>query len=122
MSAKKAPVHPIGRLAPEPVYYMRVWRSAALAIGMMAGMLVVGTLGYHLVDDFEWLDAFHQSSMLLAGMGPVKEINTTAGKLFDSIYAIVCALVMLGAAGILFAPVIHRILHRFHLEDAGSGP
>jgi hypothetical protein len=97
-----------------------VWYAAAVALAMMAVTLVLGTIGYHTVDDFEWLDAFHQSAMLLAGMGPVKEINTTAGKLFDSIYAIFCALVMLGAAGFLFAPVIHRVLHRYHIEDAGS--
>jgi hypothetical protein len=89
---------------------------------MMAGMLALGTLGYHLIDDFLWLDAFHQSAMLLAGMGPVKEISTVAGKWFDSFYALASALVMLGAAGIVFAPVIHRILHSFHIEDAGSDP
>jgi hypothetical protein len=108
-------------LAPKPVFLSRVWRSMALALLLIAGTLAVGTIGYHLIDRFDWLDAFHQSAMLLAGMGPVKEIDTVAGKLFDSFYALFCALVLLGAAGILFTPLIHRILHRFHLEDAGSG-
>ena len=120
MSARKALPKPAGTLAPSRVYYSRIWSMFSIAVAMMLGTLAIGTVGYHLVDDFDWLDAFHQSAMLLAGMGPVKEINTTAGKWFDSVYAIFCALIMLGAAGILFAPVIHRILHRFHLEDASS--
>lgn len=110
-----------GQLAPRPRFYSRIWWSLSVGLAMMAGMLVLGTLGYHLIDSFAWLDAFHQSAMLLAGMGPVKEINTVAGKWFDSFYALACALVMLGAAGIVFAPVIHRILHSFHIEDAGPG-
>ncbi|MFO1324770.1 MAG: hypothetical protein U1F15_11975 [Burkholderiales bacterium] len=106
-------------LAPRPRFLSRVWRSAGIAVAMMVAWLAVGTIGYHAVDNFDWLDAFHQSAMLLAGMGPVKEINTVGGKLFDSLYALACAVVMLGAAGILFTPVIHRILHSFHIEDAG---
>jgi hypothetical protein len=108
-------------LASKPVFLSRVWRSMALALLLIAGTLAVGTFGYHVIDSFDWLDAFHQSAMLLAGMGPVKDIDTVAGKLFDSFYALFCALVLLGAAGILFTPVVHRILHRFHLEDAGPG-
>ena len=128
MSARKAPPKTVaappgfhGQLAPRRRFYSRIWRSVSVGFAMMAVMLVLGTIGYHLVDDFEWLDAFHQSAMLLAGMGPVKEINSVAGKWFDSVFALLCALVMLGAAGIVFTPVIHRILHSFHIEDAGTG-
>lgn len=112
------PVAP--KLAPREIFLPRVARSTLLAMSMLVGTLLAGTVGYHLIDDFAWLDAFHQSAMLLAGMGPVKDINTTAGKLFDSGYALFCAVILLGASGVLFTPLIHRILHRFHLEDAGS--
>jgi hypothetical protein len=108
------------KLAPPSVLLSRVVWSTLIAFAMLLGTLVMGTVGYHWIDDFDWLDAFHQSSMLLAGMGPVKEINTTAGKWFDSLYALFCALMLLGASGVLFSPLFHRILHRFHLEDAGS--
>jgi hypothetical protein len=47
-------------------------------------------------------------------------VVTGHGKLFDSFYALFCGVILLGATGILFTPVIHRILHRFHIEDAGS--
>lgn len=108
------------RLSPPHVYMSRVWRCAWMALLMMTATLAVGTLGYRWIGGFEWLDAFHQSALLLAGMGPVKEVTSAAGKLFDSAFALACALVMLGAAGFLFAPIIHRVLHRYHLEDAGD--
>lgn len=117
MTARAA--SPLRGLAPRPRFYSRLWWSFLAGSAMIAATLAAGTVGYHLVDDFSWLDAFHQSSMLLAGMGPVREINTVVGKLFDSFYALFCAFVMLGAAGIVFTPLIHRLLHRFHLEDAG---
>ena len=44
--------------------------------------------------------------------------DTNAGKLFDGLYAIFCGIALLGVTGVLFAPFIHRVVHRFHLEDA----
>ena len=114
-------------VAPHPpplstsTFYARVRRAMALSGSLIGGTLLIGTLGYHLIDDFDWLDAFHQSALLLSGMGPVKENTSVAGKLFDSFYALFCGVILLGATGILFTPVIHRILHRFHIEDAGAG-
>lgn len=92
-----------------------------LSASLIGGTLLAGTIGYHVVDDFSWLDAFHQSSLLLSGMGPVRETLSVAGKIFDSVYALFCGVILLGATGILFTPFIHRILHRFHIEDAGAG-
>ena len=56
--------------------------------------------------------------MILGGIGPVAELRSTAGKLFAAAYALFCGLMFIVVAGILFAPVIHRFLHKFHL-DAG---
>ena len=106
-------------LLPYNKFLVRLRRSAGLSAMLISGTLLVGTVGYHLIDDFSWLDAFHQSALLMSGMGPVKENVSVAGKLFDSFYALFCGVILLGATGILFAPVIHRILHRFHIEDAG---
>ena len=105
-------------LSSRNTFFARVRRALALSGSLIGSTLAVGTIGYHLVDNFSWLDAFHQSSLLLSGMGPVKENASVAGKLFDSFYALFCGVILLGATGIMFTPVIHRILHRFHIEDA----
>jgi hypothetical protein len=66
------------------------------------------------------MDALLNASMLLGGMGPVGEIRSTAGKLFAAAYALYAGLVFLAAAGIVGAPLFHRFIHRFHLEESGA--
>ena len=56
------------------------------------------------------------ASMILAGMGPVDLLPNNGAKIFASFYAIFSGVVFLGAVGVLFAPLFHRFLHRFHLE------
>jgi hypothetical protein len=107
-------------LASASVHYARVRRAFAFAFAAMAIWLAIGTFFYHGIEELAWLDAFHQAALLAAGMGPVKEINTSLGKVFDSFYALFSGFVMLGAAGYLFAPFAHRILRRFHIEDGKS--
>jgi hypothetical protein len=72
--------------------------------------------GYWYFESLSWLDAFLNAAMLLGGMGPVESPQTPGGKLFAGIYAIYAGMVLLVTAGIFFTPVVHRFLHRFHLE------
>jgi hypothetical protein len=96
-------------------------RFGAMALFIILGSLVIGMVGYHLFEGLTWIDAFLNAAMLLGGMGPVTELHTTAGKLFAGFYALYSGLVFLLVAGVLFAPIIHRFLHRFHVEiDAGD--
>ena len=105
-------------LAPSDVFYLRVRRGATYALALVGATLACGMVGYRAFEHMSWLDAFHQSALLLSGMGPVVDIHSTAGKVFDSVYALFCGVILLASTGLMFAPVIHRILHRFHIEDA----
>lgn len=107
-------------LPPRKRFISRVRRAAKYAFALVAVTLAIGMVGYHGLENMSWLDAFHQSAMLLSGMGPVVDLKTTAGKLFDGVYALFCGVVLLAATGLLFAPVLHRLLHRFHIEDTGG--
>ena len=115
MSPPAARVHP---LAPRRVFYSRVRRAASYALGLVALTLAAGMVGYRVFETMSWLDAFHQAALVLSGVGAATEITSASGKLFDGVYALFCGVVLLAATGILFAPVLHRLLHRFHLEDA----
>ena len=64
-----------------------------------------------------WIDAFQNAAMILSGMGPVDILSTDWAKLFAGVYAIYSGLTLIGTAGVLIAPIIHRLLHRFRLED-----
>jgi len=108
------------RLLPRKVFVFRVLRSLALALAILGVSLGLGVFGYHLCAGLSWLDSLLNASMILSGMGPVNELDTVAGKLFASFYALFSGVVFITAVALLLAPVFHRFLHKFHLESGSS--
>jgi hypothetical protein len=97
-------------------YLHRIARSGGLASAVVLAALFPGVSGYHWIEGLPWVDAILNAAMILGGMGPVAVLHTTAGKLFAAAYALFSGLMFVVVAGLLFAPVIHRFLHKFHLE------
>ena len=81
----------------------------------------IGTVGYHVFGNLKWLDSFLNASMILTGMGPVDKMETDGGKVFSALYALFSGVAFLTFVGVLFAPVYHRFLHRFHLDAGNKG-
>ncbi len=94
----------------------RMRHAALLASGIAGITLVVGMCGYRFFENMPWPDAFANSSMILAGMGPLGNLNTTGGKIFAGCYALFCGLIFFTVITILLAPVFHRFIHKFHLD------
>jgi hypothetical protein len=103
-------------IAPEQ-FIVRLAYSGVIALALIAVSLLVGMIGYHQLEGLSWMDAFLNASMLLGGMGPVNAPVTEGGKLFAGLYALYCGLAVLLVAGVILAPIAHRILHRFHMES-----
>lgn len=108
------------KLAPLERFWGRMWRVALLGLSLLAVTLAVGAVSYHWIAGLDWLVAVHQAALLLAGMGPVETDLNNAGRVFEIVYAIVCGVMLIFATGLLLTPAIHRLLHRYHLEDAGE--
>ena len=106
------------RLAPISVFYMRVLKNILLASGILFICLLIGVFGYHYTANIAWLDAIHNASMILSGMGPVVEITTDGGKWFSSAYALFSGVVFITNIGIILAPTMHRLFHRLHIQDS----
>ncbi len=104
-------------MLPRPAFYARLARSAALAGGIVTVSLGIGMAGYHAFERLSWVDAFVNAAMLLSGMGPVNPLQTNAGKVFAGCYALFSGLAFITAVGVVFAPIFHRFLHKFHLES-----
>jgi len=104
-------------LLPRRRFLRRLLRHALVALTLLASSLGLGVLGYHFTEGLSWLDALLNASMILGGMGPVAQLHTQAGKIFASLYALFSGAVFLGIAGIVVAPLAHRLLHRLHLEE-----
>ncbi|HEY5545099.1 MAG TPA: hypothetical protein VIK50_03520 [Gemmatimonadaceae bacterium] len=86
------------------------------ATGLVLVSLLIGMAGYMHYEQLPWRDAFVNAAMLLGGMGPVESPQTAGGKMFAGLYALYAGLVFLVAIGIVLAPVVHRLLHKFHWE------
>jgi hypothetical protein len=104
-------------LLPRPAFYARLGRHALLGCGILALCLGVGMAGYHFLENLGWVDSFVNASMILSGMGPLDPIKTTAGKLFAGAYSLFSGVVFLTTVGFFLLPVLHRMLHAFHLES-----
>jgi hypothetical protein len=107
-------------LAPPEVFARRLLVSTAVGLALVIASLAVGMAGYHGYEGLPWIDAFLNASMILSGMGPLMQPATTGGKLFAGIYALYSGLAVLVIAGVIFGPVVHRFLHRFHIEAKGD--
>jgi hypothetical protein len=95
----------------------RLTRHALGALALLLATLGFGMAGYHWLEGLSWIDAYVNATMILGGMGPVDPLHTTAGKLFAGTYALFAGLVFLLGIGVVLAPVAHRAMHRFHLDE-----
>lgn len=95
----------------------RLLKAGGIAATMVAVMLGIGMAGYAGFEGMGAVDAFVNAAMILSGMGPVSELKTAGGKIFAGCYALASGLVVIIALGFVLAPVGHRFLHKFHVEE-----
>ena len=139
------------KLVPANVFIRRLIIIALVDIALIMGWVFLGTLGYMTTASMKPVDAFLNASMIAGGMGPVEDMSfeqeleirekfekadnvtekekadrlkkfSRPAKIFAGIYSILSGMLILAIFGILAAPVMHRVLHRFHLEPVeGKG-
>ena len=107
-------------LATPSVFLTRLAVNVGIVLGMVAVSLVLGMAGYHVFEGMSWLDAFLNAAMILSGMGPVADLQSSGGKLFAGFYALYSGLFLIIAAGIVLGPFLHRVMHKLHVPDDGS--
>jgi hypothetical protein len=105
-------------LLPRREFYVRLARSMCIGLLVIAVALGIGMVGYRAFESMSWVDAFANAAMILSGMGPVSPLQTDGGKIFAGCYALFSGLAFITGLGIVFAPAVHRFLHRFHVEEA----
>jgi len=106
-STKQAPL-------PRAAFARRLFIHASIAVALVLASLGAGIAGYRFFEDLPFIDAFLNAAMLLGGMGPVNLPVTPGGKLFAGVYALYAGLVFIAAAALIFTPIVHRVLHKFH--------
>jgi hypothetical protein len=103
-----------------PTFLKRLATSFALGLALILLSLFGGMAGYHYFENLPWIDAFVNAAMILSGMGPLAQPATWGGKLFAGLYAIYSGLAVVMIAGVTFAPVVHRFLHKLHADEPDS--
>lgn len=103
-------------LLPLSKFLVRLAGSISVGLLCIAVALGVGMAGYHFSEHMSWLDAFLNAAMILSGMGQVNPLQTVDGKLFAGFYALFSGLAFIAFISIILAPVVHRFLHKFHVE------
>jgi hypothetical protein len=105
------------RLLSRQRFLRHLARSMAFGVFFVAIALTIGIVGYHACGQLPWLDSLYNAAMILSGMGPVdgRPVIPDAEKWFASFYALFSGVTFLVIVGVMFAPLFHRILHRFHL-------
>ena len=111
-------------LAPVQVFAHRLMRSFALGMVVVFLSLAIGVVGYRVSGGLSWLDSLYNASMILGGMGPVdaRPVVPDAEKWFASAYALFSGFAILIIAGVMFGPVFHRFIHRFHADVPEQKP
>jgi len=110
--------HRTSPLLPRKVFYRRLAKHFLISQVVVAVALGLGMAVYHYAEHLEWLDAFANAAMILSGMGPLAQLSTPAGKFLGGCYALFSGLVFITVSGIILAPITHRFLHKFHLEQS----
>ena len=110
-------------IASRAAFIRRMLACFGMSLAMIAVSLGIGICGYHWTAHLSWLDSLLNASMILGGMGPVDRLDNPAAKVFASAYAIFSGLMFISVMGVILAPVVHRVIHRFHLdvEDSDGG-
>ncbi len=105
-------------LATVSVFFRRIAYNATLALLMVILGLAIGMIGYHYFEpEMPLIDVFHCIAFVLADQGTLIPMQSNGGKVFMSIYALFSGLFFASIIGILFAPIVHRFMHSFHMKE-----
>jgi len=105
-------------LLPRRHFYARLGRHGLLGTCTITISVLIGMLGYHFFEGLGWIDSYANAALILSGMGPLDGVKTVAGRLFVGTYSLFSGVVFLTTVGFFLMPILHRVLHKFHLESA----
>lgn len=102
-------------------FVLRVLLHLLVAMAFVAFSLLLGILGYLWIEgDVHWHDVTLNMAMIASGIGPIMLPQTVQGKIFLALYGAYISVVFVAVMGVVAAPILHRVLHVFHLDSDDS--
>ena len=108
------------RLIPFNRFLVRMAWFGGLALLLDAGLIVIGTIGFHALEPISWMRAALNAGLVLTGNGPLVPASSTASELFELLFAVIGGITFLIVATVILVPVVHRVLHVFNLEPEAT--
>ena len=112
--------HSKAKLASRRHFRHRLLRAGSFSIVLFLFSLTIGVVGYHVLAGLPWVDSFLNASMILGGMGPVDNLTNNTAKIFAGCYALFSGVAFISSMAIFLTPILHRFLHRFHMDEKNS--
>jgi uncharacterized oligopeptide transporter (OPT) family protein len=88
------------------------WVRAPYSLGLIAAVVLVGTLSMAAIQGWSYLDSFYFTSFIATGQGPPGNLqpDSPLAKVFSSILAFVSTGTVITALLFLFGPFLGRLL------------
>ncbi|OZI17284.1 hypothetical protein CAL18_15660 [Bordetella genomosp. 7] len=108
--------HVSERLLTVERFAWRLCKHAMYVLGLLALSAALGAAGFMAFEGHAFGDAILHALHILSGFGLMEVPGSLAGRVFATLFGLYASLVFLAAFSVIFAPVVHRILHKLHLE------
>lgn len=105
------------KLLPLRHFFRRLFFNFIIGMLIILISLGIGMWGYSHFEKMGFIDSFVNAAMILSGMGPVSNLATDSGKIFAGLYALFSGIVFLIVIAVILAPIFHRSLHKFLIND-----
>ncbi|NYT66336.1 two pore domain potassium channel family protein [Alcaligenaceae bacterium] len=98
-------------------FRLRIIQHIGYAMLLLGATLFVGALGHRVFSEHNWHDSLMSAAFVIGGIGNYAIPETYAGKIFSVIYGFFVSMVVMATVALLLAPIAHRIIHKFHLDE-----
>lgn len=99
-------------------FLWRMFKHGLYVLAILILSVLAGTIGFAAFEGYSLDEAALHSAHILAGLGLIELPETTAGRMFAVFFGLYASLFFIAVFSVIIAPVVHRILHRMHLDDS----
>ncbi|WP_025131946.1 hypothetical protein [Pseudomonas sp. PH1b] len=101
------------------LFFRRMCMHGLVVLALIGFSILLGISGLlYFEQDVSLHDAVFDAAMILGGISPINMPETPGGKLFFASYGLYTNLVFAATLGLILSPVAHRLLHKFHYDEA----
>ncbi|EJJ3932101.1 hypothetical protein VQZ80_004647 [Salmonella enterica] len=98
-------------------FLLRVGRFALRAAGIFLLGIIPGIIGFMMTEGLSFAEAALNAVSMAGSQGVHFPPVSTGGKYFIALYGFYLQAVFFVALGVLISPFVHRIIHRWHLDN-----